>query len=256
MVTGQIDEVGAMLVTDQIALLLIISALAASAATTVWIYFLIFRAVEQRLARLTKAKVEVMARELHEFLSIAQTKDEYRDLEIQRYVLIQIYLEQNSIFEPEMQRRLAALLQHINIEISDEYQAQTGSWLKKFIGRTMSAISQAELDEQLSNAKRAMELVLVEKQQAEVDKDKADAAMKLASALGDSGYGIIGSIVVVKIQISNDRSETQIYELTQEQLMQYRRIRNSGKVISTAMILDLVADGQLEDRQDHRWRGL
>ena len=100
-------------------------------------------------------------------------------------------------------------------------ESERGSLFQPFIYASKRATTQAALDNALSDLRRAAELKIIEKQQAEVNVQQAQAASTMLGALGDNGYCIIGDLLIAKIP-DNGGSKSVVMQVSQDDLKMIR----------------------------------
>jgi len=96
----------------------------------------------------------------------------------------------------------------LGFSFADEFPAEEGSWFKGWFTRSKNVLSNQEVTSRLTKGERAIELAVLHKKQAEVDKDQAEAAGTLLKALEKTPNAVcqIGSILVLK-QTGGDGSK-------------------------------------------------
>ncbi|MDA0738971.1 MAG: hypothetical protein O2999_11875 [Nitrospirae bacterium] len=143
-----------------------------------------------------------LQKEFHAYLvsrSMGQNPD---DLPLNRYIPIQVYLSEdgeNKIYR--MSKAIKNFSEEFGLSISDEFPSQTGSWLKKWFGKTKDAITQIELQEIFQKMEHVLEVHTLGIDQAKIDKAQAEAAGVLLKELRETQNAAcqIGSLLLVKV---------------------------------------------------------
>jgi len=113
------------------------------------------------------------------------------------------------------------LIASFDVEFAHEFPAESGSWFKRWFGRTRDAVAQPEVASRLKKLERALELETLQKNQSAIDKNQAEAAAALLDALGSTDEAVcqIGSILLVKIIGPTGKPQVFTRTLTQEELL-------------------------------------
>ncbi|PVY40884.1 DEAD/DEAH box helicase family protein [Pontibacter virosus] len=108
--------------------------------------------------------------------------------------------------------------QALGFKITDKGTLEKGSWIKKGIVAVRDFFSKEEVKEVYHKGKRSLELVHIEKVQAEIDGLKVGAAAQLLESVkGVSNVAIkLGSIVLVKTELEGVE-QIVIFDLTDDQ---------------------------------------
>jgi hypothetical protein len=138
----------------------------------------------------------------------------------QRLVPVRIYLSSPSADQiREVQEALRRLLGSLRLETYTEFEAETGSWLKRIIAATRDVCTYEELWEPLRKAERALELQALEKPQAQADQPRLEGAAELLKAIGDNDALVqIGSVLIVRHHSHNGPARIIVRTLSQEEL--------------------------------------
>ncbi len=119
-----------------------------------------------------------------------------------RYLPINIYLSDSGIDNDEKISNIINLFcAHFNIEIEKEYPARSGSFFKQLIAKTTGAVTEEDLQKIVKKAAQSLELELLGKKQAAINRDDAQAIKDLAEACKDSTNSVmqIGSVILIKM---------------------------------------------------------
>ena len=106
----------------------------------------------------------------------------------------------------------------MGFQITDEGTFEKGSWIKKGIKAVQDFFKSDEVKDVYAKGKRSLELVHIEKVQAEIDGLKVGAAAQLLASVKDTTNVAmkLGSIVLIKA-VTNGQEQTLIFDLTDEQ---------------------------------------
>ena len=125
------------------------------------------------------------------------------DLHTQRSIPVRIYLSEPVGDEIHQQiiDAVASTLEELSFEKDTDLPEESGSWWKRFWMRTKDAATQEEVTERLGKLERAAEVALLDKPQAEANKDHAIAIAALMEPLKktDNACIQVGNILLVKI---------------------------------------------------------
>lgn len=156
--------------------------------------------LERKLERL-EASVRDNQLEQHEFLSLAGMGVPLDEVPLLRIVPMRVYLKhEDEALQAQLGEAVVAFAESFGIDIADDLPAMKGSWWKRWLGRTREALKEPEVRERLEKGERALELHALQKPQAVVDKDQAEAVAALITALEKTGAAVcqVGSILLVK----------------------------------------------------------
>ena len=121
------------------------------------------------------------------------------NVQLPRYLSIKIYLS-DSKSKDHVFSSLKKFLNALAIDIVGENEGEVSSWFQKLIGKLRDPKTRQELNEEIKKGKRALDLALLHKKQAEVDKMLADAASGLIKSLEnvDDAKIQMGSLLIMK----------------------------------------------------------
>ena len=139
---------------------------------------------------------------------------------LQRYVPVHIFLARGDT-PASVERALARFLATMNVSIEATGKPEFGSWFRKLIAKTQEPATRVMLADSFAKGRRALELQLVQKNQADIDRNQAEAAAALLNALKgeDAAVVQIGSIVVLKFIDASGGARTVVRSLTQREMI-------------------------------------
>jgi hypothetical protein len=112
------------------------------------------------------------------------------------------------------------LLMAEGFELAFELPDEDGSWWKRFVFRSKTALTHDEVTKRLKKAERAVEVTYLDKPQAEANNLQAVAAASLIGALNDTERACIqvGSLLVVKATDGDGKTAVIARTLSQDEL--------------------------------------
>ena len=171
-------------------------------------------------------ELHTLKEEVHSHFAIQSLGIDTNAVPLYRFLPIRVYLT-------EADRRSVGIVSeaitkfygYIEFEISDSFPPEGGSFWKKWIVKSKDAITQPEVLERLQKAERALELATLQKYQAEVDKQQADAAGTLLQSLKDVPNAVcqIGSILIIKVTDSPSGPRVFTRSLTTREMIYLER---------------------------------
>lgn len=138
---------------------------------------------------------------LHQFLSLAAMGAPIDEVPLLRIVPMRVYLKhEDEQLQEELAKAVVGFAASFGIDIADDLPAVKGSWFKRWFGRTREALKEPEVRERLEKGERALELHALQKPQAVIDKDQAEGAAALITALEKTDAAVcqVGSILILK----------------------------------------------------------
>jgi len=113
----------------------------------------------------------------------------------------------------QVKRAIARLSRSVGLESFFEFEPETGSWLRRSISGFMDALTQTEVQDRLQLIEHGLKTALIEKHQAEADKNKASAASEIINALKEvpNASILLGSVLITKVTTDG---EAQVHVLT------------------------------------------
>jgi type I restriction enzyme R subunit len=130
-----------------------------------------------------------------------------------------IYLDtEDFLLAEEVYESFRIFTESLGFQITDEGTFEKGSWIKKGIKAVQDFFKSDEVKDVYAKGKRSLELVHIEKVQAEIDGLKVGAAAQLLASVKDTTNVAmkLGSIVLIKA-VTNGQEQTLIFDLTDEQ---------------------------------------
>ncbi len=130
-----------------------------------------------------------------------------------------IYLDtEDFLLAEEVYESYRIFTESLGFQITDEGTFEKGSWIKKGIKAVQDFFKSDEVKDVYAKGKRSLELVHIEKVQAEIDGLKVGAAAQLLASVKDTTNVAmkLGSIVLIKA-VTNGQEQTLIFDLTDEQ---------------------------------------
>lgn len=162
----------------------------------------------------------------------------FEDLKIKRAVPIRIYISEDK-HDHEVKPLVDAIqlaVEQLGFVIAYDLPSEGGSWWKRLWLRSREALSQDEMQERLTKLERAAETRLLDKPQAEANRDHAAAVESVMNGLKDveSGCVQVGNLLLVKIT-KNGKGSVVARTLTVPEMKAIERnqtmLRNPAKII-------------------------
>lgn len=190
--------------------------------------------------------------DIHLFLAPISLGLDLERVRLPRYIPIRLYSSQGfNKYVDELRRSIEQFVEASELEVVDSLVPTAGSWLKEWIARTTSPETLAAVRKRLEMAERALELAKLGKVQSEIDKNQAEAASSVISALENipNAFSQIGSVVVVKVTDKSGQSRVVIKTLSGDELLgleNNRDLRTSPESLMSALENDQLAALALE----------
>jgi hypothetical protein len=165
---------------------------------------------------------KVISKELHHYLMYQFLGDDLKNLEMNRYIPVRVYLADNNNEDiTKITNAISGVLDAYGFQFSDDFPAEKGSWWKKWFAKSKDAITQKEVTDRLEKIERAFDIKGVHKPQADVDKIKAEAIATLTTSVKDIPNAAIqsGSILLVKVTDQYATPCLQVRTLTTKELI-------------------------------------
>lgn len=107
----------------------------------------------------------------------------------------------------------------LGFDVVADPQAQGGSWFKRWVLRSREAMTSPEVQKRIRKLERAIDLVALERSQADVNKVLVESAALLLGALTSSPNGafLLGTLLLVKVT-RNGEEQVFARNLSQEDL--------------------------------------
>jgi len=118
-----------------------------------------------------------------------------------RYVPLRIYIsEDNPKLVEFIEIAVSSYCDSLGFLPAVEYEPESGSWFKKFIAKSKTAMTSEQAEDAFKKGKRAIELATIDKKRAEINRDNAEAAANFIKALADIPHAAaqFGSLLVIK----------------------------------------------------------
>ena len=170
----------------------------------------------------TRKELNNFADSLYSFLFNLSLSDYMPEHKFQRYVPIRVFLQEGSLDdEIRLKEAIKKLCETINVEIDRDLPAVEGSLWKTTYAKTKDAVTHPEVSERLKKLERAVELEALDKKQALVDKDLAQAVKTLLDSVQNTPNAVfqIGSILILKLTDDDHGERVITVSLTQEQMI-------------------------------------
>ncbi len=199
---------------------------------------------QQSQADLRQSHNDLQA-ELHMYLSLTSLGIDTRDIPLRRYIPVRVYLSESN--EAELgAKALNAILDRLDLSVSDISPVETGSVWQKFFAKTNEVATQPEIAERLQKLERAIDIQGLHQPQSQVDKNEAEAISAIISALDKVSSAAIqvGSVVIIKLPDSDGNSCIQARTLSQRELILLEK--NPLLLKEPKNVLDLLADFNLQ----------
>lgn len=151
--------------------------------------------------------------------------DEEPDMQfipLRRLIPVRVYLpEENPDEIASINTALGIIFKMLDVDVFKDAPAEIGSWFKRFIVKTKQAGTQPEVLERLQKIERALELQALHQPQSVIDKNEAEAASLILSALGNVSSAVIqiGSLIIIKLPDSASDPHILIRNLSTQELI-------------------------------------
>lgn len=154
-----------------------------------------------------KKNIDLIKKDIYPYLSALSNGIDFSEIKIIRYYPLRIYSSEHKNMEAisKLMDAIESFYKIFGFEIADEYAPEFHSWFKKWFLKSKDLLSKEEVKERLEKAERALELMHIQKHQASIDKDLAEAASNVLKATENIPNVAcqIGSILLVKITNNN-----------------------------------------------------
>lgn len=160
--------------------------------------------------------------ELYSFLSSISLGSDVEDSPLQRFIPVRVYLPEGNPNEVVLVNKvLETIFNMLDVSVSDDFPAETGSWFKRLFVKTSEAITQPEVTERLQKIERSLELHGLHQPQSQVDKNEAEAVSIIISSLEKIPSAVIqvGSLVVIKSSDSQNDPHLLVRSLSQQEMI-------------------------------------
>lgn len=184
-----------------------------------------FNRIEKQIDGLYSSQTKLQE-EIHSYLVTQSLGIDPNVVPLYRFLPIRIYL---TISEPNRIRVISNAIttfsRSIGFEISDHFPPETSSWFQRWFVKSKDIITQPEVTERLKKGERALELATLQKYQATVDKEQAEAASTLLRSLEQVPNAVcqIGSILLIKITDSISGTRVYTRSLTTQEMIYLER---------------------------------
>lgn len=168
------------------------------------------------------SETERLSKDAAEWLSVLSLGVDARELKLTRFIPVRLHLVEGPPANAQrLTEAVAFFLDAIGFDISDEFPAELGSWIKRFFAKSQEVMSQPEVAQRLEKVERALQLRGLDAPQAEVDSKYVEGTAKLieASAGVDHAAIQIGSLLFIKTKHPAGGSIVQVLKLNQDQLL-------------------------------------
>lgn len=134
---------------------------------------------------------------------------------------VEIYLDTN---EPSIifgvYESVLDFLKSIDFEKSFEFNPIKGSWFKRMVAKSKSALTSDEVTERLKEAEYGIEVNAILKQQSEIDKNQSEALLNILKSVERVPNAAIriGSLLVVKLTNQSGEVNVQVRSLSIKEL--------------------------------------
>ncbi len=149
-----------------------------------------------------------------------------QNLKSERFIPVRIYIHtEDSEAGDQMSEALKQLAEAYDISIHKTYPPEWGSWLQNFLGRAKEHLTEPEVVDIFQKAKQAAELQVLDKPQAGITKEKAEAIQCVMQSLGNVQNASIqfGTLVIEKRTKSDGVGNIVVRDLTIEQMKEIAR---------------------------------
>lgn len=156
--------------------------------------------VEEAKRTITRA-IQAVERAPSSFQGLVQFAEQARKSKKKLDIPITAFIADDDPKKAEqVSKALSLFKQALNLVVSEDSPAESGSWFKRWVARTGEALSEPEVAERFRKAERAIEMQALYKLQAEVDQKQAQAAAALIGSLENLKTAAIqvGSLLLVK----------------------------------------------------------
>lgn len=168
------------------------------------------------------ARQQVLQEELHSYLMARSLGLEPDLMKLHRFVPVQIYLPENDKLQIEqITKAVADFADKLGLEITDNFPPEIGSWFKRFFFKTKEVMSQPEVRKRLDKVEHAIELMTLQRHQADIDKAEADAAATLIKNIENIPNVVlqVGSILLIKRTTQENGAQIIARTLTPEEMI-------------------------------------
>lgn len=141
--------------------------------------------------------------------------------EKKQFIPVDIYLDTNSSAEIfKVYTSIIDFLRSIEFDISFEFDAIKGSWIKRIIAKSQKVMTSDEVTDRLKEAEYGIEVNAVLKQQSEIDKNQSEALLNILKSVENVPNAAIriGSLLVVKITPNEGDVNVQVRSLSIKEL--------------------------------------
>lgn len=153
--------------------------------------------------RRAEARNRETAHEFRSYVWLVTSGADVAEAQITRYVPARIYFSDpvpDRTTIERITRSLQRLLEVQDFETSDELPEEGGSFWQDLWFKTKRFVTHKDVQDRLKNTERALELVYLDKPQAEANEHQANAAASLIQSLKETSTACIqvGSLLIVK----------------------------------------------------------
>jgi hypothetical protein len=139
--------------------------------------------------------------EVHENFVIDTMGIDHATVAQKRYAPVRVYIsEDNPELVAIVERAVTEYSEKLGFVSATEYPAEKGSWYKRWIAKSKDALTSEQAQDAFKKGKRALELALVDKKRAEINRDNAQAASDFIKAVENVPDVVaqFGSLLIVK----------------------------------------------------------
>jgi len=218
--------------------------------------------IEDRLNNLQR-RISNVSADLYDLTWLLESGGDIADARVQRAVPARMYVAES--VSHDLRRRISTavdeLLRSLGLEKVEELPDEHGSWWKRFIFKTKSALTHEEVKTRLKKAEEAIEATYLDKPQAEANNQQAQGAASLIAALKDVDNGCVqvGTLLVVKATDGNGKCAVAARTLTRDELKHLEQnqaiLKEPGRVLELLQAGDTTetnaSDGQAPAKPPH-----
>lgn len=121
---------------------------------------------------------------------------------LHRYLPVKVYADTDDPhIASALESGIRRVLTEFDFEIVSDPPAETGSWIKRMLGRSEDRLTSGELKTRLAKIEQAIEARHLRSHQAQADKEQSTAASILLDALSQTPDAVcqIGTLLIVKL---------------------------------------------------------
>lgn len=199
-----------------------------------------------------KRRLSRVSADLYDLTWILEAGGDVQVAKLRRAVPVRIYVGESPSYEVRrrLPQALDELLRSLGFEQVDELPEELGSWWKRFVFKSKSALTHEEVLKRLKKGEEALEATYLDKPQAEANNQQAQGAASVIAALKDVDNACVqvGSLLVVKATDGNGKCVVAARTLTRDELKHFEQ--NQGILKEPQQVLELLQSAK-HNESDH-----